>query len=116
MSILTKALTASALLAAMAVPALAQDAPADPAMAQSIMAADGISLRAPGFCNVNQLFDANSEQASRIEVIKGPPTALYGTNAMHGVINILSAPPSEQSEHFFALEAGPAAYLLLANL
>ncbi len=74
------------------------------------MAADGISLRAPGFCNVNQLFDANSEQASRIEVIKGPPTALYGTNAMHGVINILSAPPSEQSEQFGALEAGPWDY------
>jgi len=27
------------------------------------MALDGISLRAPGFCNANQLFDANSEQA-----------------------------------------------------
>lgn len=27
------------------------------------MAADDISLRAPGFCNVNQLFDANIEQA-----------------------------------------------------
>jgi len=59
------------------------------------MASDGISLRAPGFCNVNQLFDANSEQAGRIEVIKGPATALYGSNAMHGVINILSAAPTE---------------------
>ena len=27
---------------------------------------DGISLRAPGFCNVNQLFDANTEQAGKI--------------------------------------------------
>ena len=70
-------------------------------------AADGINLRAPGFCNVNQLFDANFEQAGRIEVIKGPATALYGSNAMHGVINILSATPSEQLEHSLALEAGP---------
>ncbi|MFV0279001.1 MAG: TonB-dependent receptor plug domain-containing protein, partial [Parahaliea sp.] len=55
-----------------------------------LTAADSISLRAPGFCNVNQLFDANMEQAGRIEVVKGPATALYGTNAMHGVINVIS--------------------------
>jgi len=73
-------------------------------------AADGISLRAPGFCNVNQLFDANFEQAQRIEVIKGPATSLYGSNAMHGVINILSAPPSKQLDHSLALEAGPYDY------
>lgn len=71
------------------------------------MASDGISLRAPGFCNVNQLFDANGEQAGRIEVIKGPATALYGSNAMHGVINLLSAAPTEQKDHRIALEAGP---------
>jgi len=74
------------------------------------MASDGISLRAPGFCNVNQLFDANSEQAGRIEVIKGPGTALYGSNAMHGVINILSAAPSGEKDQNIALEAGPYDY------
>ena len=73
-------------------------------------AADGISLRAPGFCNVNQLFDANFEQAGRIEVIKGPATSLYGSNAMHGVINVLSAAPTEQLDHKLALEAGPDDY------
>ncbi len=31
-------------------------------------AEDGIPLRAPGFCNVNALFDVNAEQAERIEV------------------------------------------------
>jgi outer membrane receptor protein involved in Fe transport len=73
-------------------------------------AADGISLRAPGFCNVNQLFDANFEQADRIEVIRGPATALYGSNAMHGVINIISAPPSEELDNRLAVEAGPDDY------
>jgi iron complex outermembrane recepter protein len=73
-------------------------------------AADGISLRAPGFCNVNQLFDSNFEQAGRIEVIRGPATALYGSNAMHGVINVLSAAPTEQLDHSLALEAGPYDY------
>lgn len=70
-------------------------------------ASDGISLRAPGFCNVNQLFEANFEQAGRIEVIKGPATALYGSNAMHGVINIVSAAPSAELEQVVGLEAGP---------
>ena len=74
------------------------------------MASDGISLRAPGFCNINQLFDANTEQAGRIEVIKGPATALYGSNAMHGVINVLSAAPTEQLDHNIAVEAGPDDY------
>ncbi len=74
------------------------------------MARDGIGLRAPGFCNVNQLFDANTEQAARIEVIKGPATALYGSNAMHGVINILSAAPTEARDHHIAFEAGPYDY------
>lgn len=70
-------------------------------------ASDGISLRAPGFCNVNQLFDANAEQAGRVEVIKGPATALYGSNAMHGVINILSRAPTTSEDSRIAIEAGP---------
>jgi len=73
-------------------------------------AADGISLRAPGFCNVNQLFDANFEQAGRIEVIRGPATALYGSSAMHGVINIISAAPTEALDSRVSLEAGPYDY------
>jgi iron complex outermembrane receptor protein len=74
------------------------------------VAGDGISLRAPGFCNVNQLFDSNSEQAGAIEVLKGPATALYGSNAMHGVINVLSAAPTESLDNKLAVEAGPNDY------
>ncbi|MCB1690650.1 MAG: TonB-dependent receptor [Halioglobus sp.] len=73
-------------------------------------AADGISLRAPGFCNVNQLFDANFEQAGRIEVIRGPATALYGSSAMHGVINIISAAPTEELDSLLSVEGGPYDY------
>lgn len=54
-----------------------------------VMAEDGIPLRPAGFCNVNELFEAHSEQASRIEVARGPGITLYGSNAMHGVINII---------------------------
>lgn len=74
------------------------------------MAEDGISLRAPGFCNANQLFDSNSEQAARIEVVKGSNSALYGSNAVHGVINIITPDPWQAQENMFSIEAGPHDY------
>ncbi|MBS3798056.1 TonB-dependent receptor [Pseudoalteromonas sp. BDTF-M6] len=55
---------------------------------------DGIALRAPGFCNVNELFEAHSEMAQRIEVLKGPGSVLYGSNAVHGVINVITQDPT----------------------
>jgi len=55
-----------------------------------LMAEDSVPLRAPAFCNANQLFDVNYEQAASIEVLRGPGTAFHGNSAMHGVINVLS--------------------------
>ncbi|WP_340681053.1 TonB-dependent receptor [Paraglaciecola sp.] len=74
------------------------------------MAEDGISLRAPGFCNANQLFDTNSEQAARIEVVKGSNSVLYGSNAVHGVINIITPDAWQVQEDMFSIEAGPHDY------
>jgi iron complex outermembrane receptor protein len=73
-------------------------------------AQDGIPLRAPGFCNVNQLFEANTEQAGSIEVIRGPGSILYGANALHGAINIISDPVSENLTSDFSYELGPHTY------
>jgi outer membrane receptor protein involved in Fe transport len=53
---------------------------------------DGIPVRPNGFCNVNGLFETQTEIASSIEVIRGPASARYGSNAMHGVINVVSKP------------------------
>ena len=61
-----------------------------------LMAQDGIPLQASGFCNVNELFGAQSETASRIEVIRGPGSVLHGSNAMHGLINIITPPVSDR--------------------
>lgn len=55
-----------------------------------LTAEDGIPLRAAGFCNINELFEAHSEMAQRIEVLKGPGSVLYGSNAVHGVINVIT--------------------------
>lgn len=56
---------------------------------------DGLPLRPAGFCNINELFEANTSQAGAIEVWRGPGTSLHGANAVHGVINVISATPSE---------------------
>ena len=53
---------------------------------------DGIPVRPAGFCNVNQLFEINTEQADAIEVLRGPGSVIYGSNAVHGVINVLHEP------------------------
>ncbi len=74
------------------------------------MAEDGVPLRAPGFCNVNQLFDANSEQAARVEVIRGPGTAVHGSNALNGVINVITRAPGEDPSTRITAEGGPHDY------
>ena len=55
-----------------------------------LMSEDGIPLRAAGFCNINELFEAHTEAADRVEVLRGSGTALYGSNAMHGVVNVVT--------------------------
>ena len=62
--------------------------------------ADGVPLRAPGFANVNGLFEAHTELAHSIEVVRGPGSALYGSNAVHGLINVLTPEPSHGPERF----------------
>jgi len=53
---------------------------------------DGVPLRAAGFANVNGLFEAGTEMASGLEVFKGPGPVYYGSNAVHGLINVFSRP------------------------
>ncbi|WP_299072261.1 TonB-dependent receptor [uncultured Paraglaciecola sp.] len=74
------------------------------------LAQDGISLRAPGFCNINQLFDANTEQAASLEVLRGPASTIYGSNAVHGVINVLTPNPFETDRSSLSLAIGPHDY------
>ncbi len=59
---------------------------------------DGVPMRAAGFANVNELMDALTEEAGAIEIVRGPGSALYGSNAEHGLINILSRAPSPTPE------------------
>jgi len=56
---------------------------------------DGVPMRAAGFAEINGLGEANIEQAGSVELIRGPGSALYGSNAMHGMLNIIPRDPSK---------------------
>jgi outer membrane receptor protein involved in Fe transport len=72
---------------------------------------DGIPIRPVGFCNVNELFEVNYEQAAAIEVLRGTGSALYGSNAVHGIINVLNPGPEDLPPLGLALEVGPDEYV-----
>ncbi len=67
---------------------------------------DGIPIRSTGFFNHNALYEVNLPQAGGIEIIKGPGTALYGSDAIGGVINVLTRPAPLQAEADGTLELG----------
>ena len=78
---------------------------------------DGIPIRPGGFCNVNSLFEINTEQAGSIEVIRGPGSALYGSNALHGIVNVLMPMPGKNRTPQLGFEIGANDfYRVRANL
>lgn len=66
---------------------------------------DGVPLRAAGFANVNGLFEAVDELSGGIEVFRGPGPSAYGSNALHGLVNVLTQDPASAPDAL-ELEAG----------
>jgi iron complex outermembrane receptor protein len=54
------------------------------------------------------------DEIRQIEIIKGPNTALYGFNAVSGVINIITYDPSRDSLNTATLRAGSQHYVSLS--
>ena len=78
-----------------------------------LMLEDTIPVRPSGFCNVNELFEVNSEQADAIEIVRGPASALYGSNAMHGTVNVVFEDPAARPGLRSSVETGSDDYLRL---
>jgi outer membrane receptor protein involved in Fe transport len=55
-----------------------------------LVAEDSLPIRPTGFCNLNEMFETNYEQARQIEVLRGPGSAMFGASAVHGVINVMT--------------------------
>jgi len=67
---------------------------------------DGIPVRATGFFNHNALYEINLPQAGGVEVVKGVGSALYGSDAIGGTVNILTPMPTKTAGSSVGLEAG----------
>ncbi|MDH5593165.1 MAG: TonB-dependent receptor plug domain-containing protein, partial [Gammaproteobacteria bacterium] len=67
---------------------------------------DGIPTRSTGFFNHNALYEVNIPQSGGIEVNKGPGTALYGSDAIGGVVNVMTRPSPTEAEASINVEAG----------
>jgi iron complex outermembrane recepter protein len=68
---------------------------------------DGRSVYTPLFSGVFwDIQDVMLEDVERIEVISGPGGTLWGTNAVNGVINIITRPSGETQGNLATLEAG----------
>lgn len=55
---------------------------------------DGIPIRPLGVFNHNSLNEMNMAGVERVEVVKGAASSLYGSNAVGGAVNFLTARPS----------------------
>ncbi len=75
-----------------------------------LMLEDGVSIRPAGFCNVNQAFELNTEQAGSVEVLRGPGSAVHGSNALHGVIDVRAREPQAAPQLGASLETGRSDY------
>lgn len=55
---------------------------------------DGIPIRTSGVFNHNALLEINMANTSKIEVVRGPVSNIYGSEAIGGAINFISKKPS----------------------
>jgi len=67
---------------------------------------DGIPTRSTGFFNHNALYEINIPQSGGIEVVRGPGTALYGSDAIGGIVNVLTRTPPAKAEFGISGEVG----------
>lgn len=75
-------------------------------LAHYLFLENGIPTRSTGFFNHNALFEVNIAQSSAIEIIKGPGTAMHGSDAIGGVINVETGSIPESSGGDVTIEGG----------
>lgn len=56
---------------------------------------DGIPIRPVGIFNHNALIEINMAGMERVEVVRGPSSSLYGSNAIGGAINFITPRPTQ---------------------
>ena len=72
----------------------------------TIFGASGVSTFVDGILLNGSLLDYDLGDVERIEVIKGPQSALYGRNTYSGAINIISKSPTDEFSGDLKVDAG----------
>ncbi len=67
---------------------------------------NGVPIRPAGFCNINNGFELDTQNAEAVEILRGPGTALHGSNALHGVINVLTPSAFDAPALRWGIETG----------
>lgn len=71
---------------------------------------DGLPIRPTGIFNHNALLEMNMAALRRIEVIRGPSSSLYGSEAIGGAINFITLRPAAIPTGRVALQANNNGY------
>lgn len=71
---------------------------------------DGIPIRTTGLFNHNALLEMNMAAVKSIEVIKGPSSSLYGSEAIGGVVNFITVAPTAIPVVKLSLQANNIGY------
>lgn len=71
---------------------------------------DGVPIRTVGDFNHNALIEINQAAVERVEVIKGPASSLYGSEAVGGAVNFITPTPSKIPTAKLQVEAGSRGY------
>ncbi len=79
--------------------------PAGAGQGSFLILENGVPTRASAFGNVNALFEVHHETAEAIEVVRGPASVRYGSNAVHGLMNFIDPIPGAQDGKTLTLSA-----------
>jgi iron complex outermembrane recepter protein len=71
---------------------------------------DGIPVRTTGIFNHNALLELNMANVKNIEVIKGPSSSLYGSEAIGGVVNFITLSPTATPVAKLSLQGNSIGY------
>jgi len=71
---------------------------------------DGIPIRTSAVFNHNALIEMNMAAAKSIEIIKGPSSALYGAEAICGVVNLITQAPPAYAGGIVSVQLSDAGY------
>jgi len=73
---------------------------------QVMVLIDGIKANDPAFTDTFSFTDLTAFDVERVEVVRGPQSALWGSDAMAGVINVITRRPEQGATTEAFLEGG----------